>query len=323
MRDEIALVPSWDACHVTNPSADSAAVVRGMGDATAVWPIHAIDCKTNKMLLTADYPNASDYPAFRGIAGNPFKTYKTACKLVTNSSHAPAFSALSDQPDLYADWTRQLIAYATTKYQAQTGLAIDQQADSTGYKNHGYAPWQMHYLVSALGYVIQLGYTEAQWLLDYFGGPVLDSMDKAQHELATTYNNCMRHADGTMVQTWAEGLKAREEYTTPGTGGQFGPAAARQNAAAENSDEMQLAIYGVAAGSPVPSPYKDGDMSGYPVSASGMGYPAILRTGLAPLADHATDKARAQAVWTKFMQYDRTSYATGPSCNLVPRTTAA
>jgi hypothetical protein len=133
--------------------------------------------------------------------------------------------------------------------------------------------------------------------------------------MATSYNSCMRHADGTLVQTWAESLKAREEYPDAAT---FGAGAKRLDAAPEDSDEMQLALYGVAAGSPVPAPYKAGDMSGYPVSGSGMGYPAILRTALAPLVDHGTDKARAQAAWEKLIKYDRTSYATGPSCNLVP-----
>jgi hypothetical protein len=385
-RDEIGGIINSDACHLVNPSAESAAVVRGTSDAVAAMPVHLIDCVTNKMLIASDYSHCSDMGIYLGIAGNPIQKYKSAVTFQPNSSHAPAFGVLAssmyktkfdqrmvsdwtnyitrlcynytyltdysskmgavaglDCPGvtnqtrgkawelrtlaqashlaseehraMFASWTNKAISYYADKQDKQTGIQIDQDADSTGYKYHGYAGWQEDYLVSMAGFVIHLGFPTAQRLLDYNGLTVMDTMDQAQHEQATNYNNCMRDATGRLCDNYKDGLKARETFI----GTDFAAQAIRQNAAAEDSEEMQLAIYNLPAASPLPYYAKVGDMDGYPVGASGNGRPAVHRTAIVALMDYATDQVRAQAVGAKFFKYDRTPYNTGPKYHWKPR----
>lgn len=73
-------VPEGDADWLTNPSADNAVVVRGMADASSVWPYHAIDFDTQEMLDVTKYPHASFLPACFG-ASNPIVAWTTACPL--------------------------------------------------------------------------------------------------------------------------------------------------------------------------------------------------------------------------------------------------
>lgn len=90
-------LPQWDAVYITNPSAENAAVVRGMADSAAVWGFHLIDPATNKMLSLVDYPRASMLGAQIGAAGNPVPISTTANpnKVDSSASHAPAFCALA------------------------------------------------------------------------------------------------------------------------------------------------------------------------------------------------------------------------------------
>lgn len=79
---------------------------------------------------------------------------------------------------------------------------------------------------------------------------------------------------------------------------------------AEDSQDLQTAL-GNTTG------YQPGDFSGYPWAPDG--YPAMAQPGFAAIAQHATDQARAQAMWTKFTKYRRCDYSANPKYNIVPR----
>lgn len=96
-RDDLGLLPAWDACYLVNPSTDAANVVRGQGDASAPFPFHAINTRTNRMLLGSDYSQVSWQPSLRGYKGNPYRPAKTNCTLSLDQgpAHGPAFNALA------------------------------------------------------------------------------------------------------------------------------------------------------------------------------------------------------------------------------------
>lgn len=96
-RPDLGIIPGWDAAYVTNPSADNEAVVRGMADASAPWPFHAIDTATNRMMIASDYPKTSLLAPFLGIDGNPFQKFTTACPYLLGQStgHAVGFNVLA------------------------------------------------------------------------------------------------------------------------------------------------------------------------------------------------------------------------------------
>lgn len=96
-RPDLGIIPGWDAAYVTNPSPGNEAVVRGMADASAPWPFHAIDTATNRMLMASDYPKASLLGPFLGVSGNPFRKFTTACPYLLGQStgHAVGFNVLA------------------------------------------------------------------------------------------------------------------------------------------------------------------------------------------------------------------------------------
>lgn len=96
-RPDLGIIPGWDAAYVTNPSADNEVVVRGMADASAPWPCHAIDTATNQMLVASDYPKTSLLGPFLGAAGNPFSKFTTACPYLLGQAtgHAVGFNVLA------------------------------------------------------------------------------------------------------------------------------------------------------------------------------------------------------------------------------------
>lgn len=363
-RPDIGLYPGWDAAYVTNPTSENAGVVRGMSDSVGAWPIHTRDTRTNQMLIATDYPKASMLDVFRGIDGNPFKKFTTACKNVPNVAHATAFNALAAQlfatdydkaslsqwanwvgrlwqnytyltdvpagpattsqtrgmawlirtvvqgakwsanPELFGEWATKLADFVKTKWSAQVGIHIDQFSGG-GYPNGGIAPWQNHYLVSALGHAVQLGFTEFQWGLDYLSEFVIESA-LVDHEFATIYNNSCFHTDTeTWVANWAEGLQLTRT---------FKPELDAALDLPENSLDRLKAVY-----PPDGTGYQAGDFVGYPWGDDG--YPAIRQPAAAYVAMFATDQVRAQQAWEITAQHMRADFSKNPKYNIVPRST--
>lgn len=90
-------LPQWDACYLTNPSADNLRVVRGMADAMAPVPFHVRDFATGKMLDVRQYPRASRLGVQLGAAGNPIAKFTTVWpfSLDQAQSHATNYGALA------------------------------------------------------------------------------------------------------------------------------------------------------------------------------------------------------------------------------------
>lgn len=210
-------------------------------------------------------------------------------------------SRYSDRTSQFTTWTKDFVAHVQSIAQSQTGIHVMQSADNLGYYNNtGFAPWQHHILVGALGMCIKLGYTSAQWCLDYFGKQVLDSLLNAPHEFATLYAVVVKDPSGNIATDWPAVL-------------QLTKAADPKLAAALNYPENSLQLIQALTGNN--SAYHAGDFSGYPWSATG--YPAMMQGAVAMLAKYATDQSRAQQAWTKFQKYARMDYSTNPKYNVV------
>ncbi|CAM5592325.1 hypothetical protein [Rhodanobacter lindaniclasticus] len=87
----------WDACYLTNPTADNARVVRGMADAAAPVPFHVRDFGTGKMLDVRTYPRASMQDTQRGVGSNPIAAFTTRWPFLLGQaqSHATNYGALA------------------------------------------------------------------------------------------------------------------------------------------------------------------------------------------------------------------------------------
>lgn len=107
-RPDLGPIPTWDACYLTNPSVQNAQVVRGMSDACAPVPFHAIDWATNKMVDMSQNPwisamgtllgtNAPSAFVGRGPSVNPFGQFTSLCAFDMDQAqaHAPQFNALA------------------------------------------------------------------------------------------------------------------------------------------------------------------------------------------------------------------------------------
>lgn len=64
-------MPGWDACSMVNPTAQNHEVARGMADAMAVIPHHAVDFATQDMLDVTQYPGSTMLKPADGGVFNP------------------------------------------------------------------------------------------------------------------------------------------------------------------------------------------------------------------------------------------------------------
>jgi len=216
----------------------------------------------------------------------------------------------SDQPDLFAGWLKLRLAELTTVLE-QAGplpvinawLVYPTNDSSTGY---AFAPWQvLDMLGQALGYLLQLGYSEVQPIFNQLALVRMDSIDKYPHELATSYSLTFcengDRANGAHAQSWGQSLQFDAAIK---------PKTAAALACAEGSQAMQDAL---GTGN------KPGDYVGYPASSTG--YAAIMQAFLAYIVDYFTDDpVRALAVWNKYTQWARQVWD-DPKYDIVPRGT--
>lgn len=210
---------------------------------------------------------------------------------------------LSHATDYFDAWARDSgVSIYADLIDNQAGIAIDQTGEIYPDPKGGWAPWMQHILVHSIGFAIHAGYTDFQRALDYFAGPIFDSILTAPHELATIYTVAGQEADGSQVADWTRAL-ART--------GDLKATVAAALAHPEGSLELTDAL---GRGD------RAGDFTGYPSSPSG--YAAMLQPALAVLVQYATDKARAAAAWEKFQQWQRIDYTQNPKYNIVPREVA-
>lgn len=86
----------WDACYLTNPTAENLTVVLGMADVASVFPFHCIDKDTGDLIDLRNNPKTSF--DIVGQYGNRIAFYpKTACPMNMNEAqaHATYFCALA------------------------------------------------------------------------------------------------------------------------------------------------------------------------------------------------------------------------------------
>lgn len=214
---------------------------------------------------------------------------------------------LSDHPDLFSGWI-EAQASQIPSITAKAGMPM--LLTDVVYPNNGFAPYQIDFVQSAVGYAIQLGFTSMQPLLDYLEPLMSARMLDAPHEFACIYEASYKDASGNVAKDWPTVL----QFTAVNQ-----PKIAAALQCAEDSVEMQSALYGLPAGQ-MPAGVQEGDFTGYPTSPNGTGYSAIYRSGSAYTAKFATNQARAQAAWTKFLKYDREIYATDPKYDEVQGT---
>lgn len=364
--------PLWDVAYMTNPTAQNALVVRGMGDVAARWGVHWIDIATQEMVDLSTNPYISTAGPSLGKNGNPIVAWAddgSGLSLSQAQAHATYYGAAAaelydtdfDREEvgfwaayygslwqnpayrsanggtvfhgcqvrgvarcleylllatkyapakwqaLFVQWIRDSIADGTASAKVQTGLAIDQITGQSGTEANLYSVWNQQILVAALGRAIDFGFTEAQWLLDYYSEPVFDSVlgdgqaPAIGHEFASGYKYPWIKPDGTHVENFREVCELRATTET---------AFATALAAAENSDSRIKAI------EPTNAQYIAGDFDGYPWSPTG--FPCFVRLALVALARHATDQTRAQAAWQILTAHYRADHSHDAKYNWVP-----
>lgn len=208
---------------------------------------------------------------------------------------------------LFAQWIKDSIADGTARAKAQTGLAIDQITGQSGSEANLYSVWNQQILIAALGRALDYGYTDAQWLLDYYATPLLDAiLGDGQtpvicHEWTSGYKYQWIKSDGTFVATYRDVCELRASSNT---------AFATALTATEDS------VARIKALEPTNSQYQAGDFDGYPWSPTG--YPCYVRVAVVALANHATDQVRAQAAMSKLLKYYRADHSTDAKYDIVP-----
>lgn len=258
----------------------------------------------------AYYGSLWQNPAYRSASGGTtFRSCQVRGKArcLEYLLFATKYATAKWQP-LFSQWIRAAIADGTAHAKTQTGLAIDQATGQSGNEANLYSVWNQQILVAALGRALDFGFTDAQWLLDYYAPPVFDSvLGDGQspvicHEWASGYKYPWIKPDGSHVANYREVCDLRA--TTDA-----GFAAAL--AAPEDSAARMAAL------DPSNSQYHAGDFDGYPWSPTG--FPCFVRIALVALVNHATDQTRAQAAWSKLLKYYRADHSADAKYNWAPR----
>jgi hypothetical protein len=258
----------------------------------------------------AYYGSLWQNPAYRSAhGGTTFKSCQVRGKArcMEYLLLATKYASAKWQP-LFTQWIRDAIADGTVNAKAQTGLAIDQITGQSGAEANLYSVWNQQILVAALGRALDFGFTEAQWLLDYYAAPVLDSvlgdgqLPAIGHEFASGYKYPWIKPDGSHVANYRE---VCELHATTDAG----------FAAALTADEDSDAR--IKALEPTDSKYVPGDFDGYPWSPTG--FPCFVRVALVALVNHATDQVRAQAALKKFTSHYRADHSHDAKYNWLPR----
>lgn len=214
---------------------------------------------------------------------------------------------LSMHRDMFDAWNIDNAAYLNEYFAAQTGIQIDHFQNS-GYPNHGFAPWQQHALIYAIGHAIQCGYMQFQPAFDYLCAWLFDTQLVVPPEYSTMYNLSMADSAGVMAKDAADCLRIT---------GTFNANVANALQFATGTPELIGALFPTE---PVHSKYKAGDYAGNPWSSTG--YPPQLQPALAQARDYATDQTRAQAAWAMFQSRARDPvqvYADNGKYDIVPR----
>lgn len=198
-------------------------------------------------------------------------------------------SKLSADTALFETYASTLLTDINRRWPAPDDGYIHDVRHNEGYPHNDYAPWMTDFLIHGLGVAIATGHTDAQTLLDWFAVNRLDSMLNAQHEFATVYGMAQYESDGvTLVANWVAALNVEATYDSK---------IANALPCAENSQALQDALHPGVPG------YVPGDFA---QSAGNMNsYARMMQLSLAVIARYGTDQTRAQAAWTKFLQYVR------------------
>ncbi len=347
-RIDIGLLPGWTAAYVISTDARAKRIVLGHGDDAGSFDVHYRDKRTGLPLSLNDYNDVT-------ILGNPGDTTHPfpACSLQCDTPYAVD---TAHQPDLayvpylvtgdvfyleelefwanwnmivanpaYRDYAKGLlkfdqirgqgwslrtlgeaayilpdtdpmktyfqeklqnnIAYYTSELVTKNAnaLGINPTGYAFAYENgRGVAPWQDDFFTSAVGHLVEMGFTQAKPLLEWKAKFSVGRMTAPGFCWlnASSYFLLVRDAEGQPVySSFAQAHQA-----------QFG-----QNP-------------------PCPS---DGEMAGYPTSATG--YPSNMQPALAMSADSGI--ANAAQAWTIFAarKTKPTDYDREPQFAIVPR----
>jgi len=247
---------------------------------------------TNYIQCLSDNPTYRITPGSCLAGGAP----RGKARGLTLQAYASRYSA---HPAMFDQWMQDTATEWNALYLAQTGLQVDR--NTGGYPNHGFAPWQMHALIYAIGHAMHMGYSQFQPTFDYFTKWLLDCV-LTDHEFSTAYNLALADANGNVAADSAQSLQFTAVNSVNITNALKYP---------EDSAERIAAFF------PGNAAYKAGDFSGNPWVADS--FAIQLKSPLAMCVDHATDQARAQSAWAKYQSHFRADVSQNPKYNILPR----
>ena len=256
----------------------------------------------------AMYNAFSSHPGYRQNVKGLFASDQVRGQAWSMRTLAQAAAFTPDADPLKADFRSILdsnVAWYTTAYVVGADKSVANKLGiiANGYAfsyngNTGIAPWQDDFFTSAIGYTVDLGFTQAKPLLDWKSlFPVKRMTDAGACWLdAVVYSMVVRPTqDSPIFDTIAQ-----TELATRGP------------------DFMKLFCGGAEMAAFFGA--KVGDMGG--LSNYVMGYPSNMQPALAYAVDSGI--ANSKKAWDLFMSRTvKPDYSQGPHFNIVPRTYAA
>jgi hypothetical protein len=256
----------------------------------------------------AMYNAFSSNPGYRQAAKGLFQSDQVRGQAWSMRTLAQAAAFTPDADPLKADflsilnsnvdWYRNAyVAGAEKAYANKLGIIINGYAFSYNDGN-GLAPWQDDFFTSAIGYMVDLGFTQAKPLLDW----------KAQFPVKR-----MTDAGSCWIDGGVYSLVVRSKSDAP-----IFDNFAQAQQATRGADFMKLPCGGPEMASVVGA--QVGDMGG--LSNYVMGYPSNMQPALAYAVDSGI--ANSKRAWDLFMSRTvKPDYSLGPHFSIIPRAYSA
>jgi hypothetical protein len=357
-RDDLGQVGAKTACHIANPNAKNAKVVRLVSDAAAVCACHVVDPATNKMVDLSGNPWITMLDTYRGKSHkgntNPIKRWisKNPLKMGTSASHIPNYNAVAaavygtdyDKEELafWANFSGGL--WQNPGYRLKEGCCSHRHGQTRGKGRR----------LNIVAYAANLSDNPAyfdRWMHAMCKNLALYTKQENVQidQLRTVYG---RSGYAPWQQhIFIEGMGRALDY------GYTEAQAAFDRFGSWLADTLLNAPHEVATAYSIGAKHADGtwcvnwvdclaSSKKYAVAAkckegsqalqdaldrpqkpgdfigyatSPTGYAAMMQPALAALYDHYSDHERAKKVWAKFQKWQRINYSTDPKYNHWPR----
>lgn len=350
-------VPEWDACYLTNPSAENLRVVRGMADAAAPVPFHVRDFATGKVLDVRQYPKASMLPQQIGADGNPIAKFSTIWpfSLSQAQSHATNYGALAcelfgtdfdrEQAAMWANYISSLSQNYT--YRSPLGSCVFRHNAARGFgrgltvllnaarnapdefrpmfdawvreaASDGIAAWVGK---PGPGIMQQGGALDGNvtaYANGEYAGWMQDVLTAAVGQALQYGHTAYQPILDTFANFTFARVEADHEFATLYTAAPADSWADGLRVKATYDADFAAAL-AAPEGSAERAKYTGGSPGDFMgYPTSATGYPAMYQAALAVCVRYATDQTRAQAAWAKFQQWQRIDYSGNPKYNEIP-----